>query len=101
MVVDSLHGGAPVVKVIDNFTNNRRLAMIYEGRVGDGRLVLASCDLTTDLDRRIVARQMRRSLIRYMKSDRFDPPVIENPEVLRTFVSDVCDSRRADATDIY
>ena len=44
---------------------------------------------------------MRRSLIRYMKSDRFDPPVIENPEVLRTFVSDVCDSRRADATDIY
>ena len=48
-----------------------------------------------------VAHQMRRSLIRYMKSDRFDPPVIENPEVLRTFVSDVCDSRRADATDIY
>lgn len=101
MVVDSLRGGAPIVEVIDNFTNNRRLAMICEGRVGKGRLIIASCDLTHDLDHRPAARQLRRSLLRYMQSDEFDPPRIENPELLRSFMGGKQDSRRGSASDIY
>lgn len=101
MVVDSLRGGSPIVEVIDNFTNNRRMAMIYEGRVGNGKLVLASCDLTSDPENRIVARQMRRSLIRYMQSDRFDPSEIKNPELLRTFIGNERKVNRGSATDIY
>ena len=75
--------------------------MIYEGRVGNGKLVLASCDLTSDPENRIVARQMRRSLIRYMQSDRFDPSEIKNPELLRTFIGNERKVNRGSATDIY
>lgn len=101
MVVDSLRGGAPIVEVVDNFTNNRRLAMICEGRVGKGRLIIASCDLTHDLDHRPAARQLRRSLLRYMQSEEFDPPRIENPDLLRSFISGKQDTRRGSALDIY
>lgn len=101
MVVDSLQGGAPIVEVVDNFTNNRRLAMIYEGRVDKGRLIIATCDLTNDLDRRIVARQLRRSLLSYMQSEKFDPPRIENPEFLRSLASKGTNSDRGTVMDIY
>lgn len=101
MVVDSLQGGAPIVEVVDNFTNNRRLAMIYEGRVDKGRLIIATCNLTNDLDRRIVARQLRWSLLSYMQSEKFNPPRIENPEFLRSLACKGTNSDRGTAMDIY
>ena len=73
MVVDSLQGGMPVVEMVDNFVNNRRLASLYEGRVGRGKLMLASFDLYIDLEKRPVARQMLRSILKYMNSSRFAP----------------------------
>lgn len=86
MVTDSIRGGAPLVEVVDNFTNNRRLATLFEGRIGRGRLVVASFDLETELDMRPAARQMLCSLLDYMNSGRFDPAVIENPESLRALI---------------
>lgn len=82
MVTDSIRGGAPLVEMVDNFTNNRRLATLYEGRVGTGKVVIASFDLQSDLDSRPVARQMLCSILGYMNSDRFDPAPIENPEAV-------------------
>lgn len=73
MVVDSLQGGMPIVEMVDNFVNNRRLASLYEGRVGRGKLMLASFDLYTDLEKRPVVRQMLRSILKYMNSSRFAP----------------------------
>ncbi len=86
MITDSIRGGAPLVEMVDNFTNNRRLALLYEGRVGKGRMVIASFDLQTDLDKRPVARQMLASIFGYMNSDRFDPAPIENLEVIKTLM---------------
>lgn len=86
MVTDSIRGGAPLVEVVDNFTNNRRLAALFEGRIGTGRLVVASFDLDTDLDSRPAARQMLCSLLDYMNGDRFDPAAIENPQSLRGLI---------------
>lgn len=82
MLTDSIVGGAPLVEIIDNFVSNRRLAMIYEGKVGNGKIIIASCDLSTDLENRPVARQMLFSLLNYMKSAKFNPSEIKNPEVL-------------------
>lgn len=76
-------GGVPLVEVVDNFTNNRRLATLFEGRIGPGRLVVASFDLETELENRPAARQMLCSLLDYMNGDRFDPAAIENPQSLR------------------
>ena len=72
MVTDSIRGGTPLVEMVDNFTNNRRLATLYEGRVGKGELVIASFDLQSDLDDRPVARLGRitaKNLLRMMEDE--------------------------------
>ncbi|RKO73615.1 glycoside hydrolase family 2 [Sphingobacterium puteale] len=83
MLMDQIKGGETLVEMIDNFANNRKLASLFEGTVGNGKLMVASFDLATDLDQRPVAKQMLQSILTYMNSSRFAPKVIENPEVLR------------------
>ena len=73
----------PVVQVIDDWVTARKLALVFEARVGEGRLLACSCDLTTDLDKRFVARQMRRSLLSYMAGEQFAPQFGMTIEQLR------------------
>ena len=47
--------------------------MLFEANVGKGKLVMTTMDITHHLDTRIVARQMRESILNYMQSDRFNP----------------------------
>lgn len=82
LIVDSIKGGAPIVEMIDNFANNRRLTSLYEGSVGKGKLVIATFDLNTDLEKRPVAKQMLVSVLNYMNSKEFNPLAIENIDVL-------------------
>ncbi|MFV9552453.1 sugar-binding domain-containing protein [Algibacter sp. PT7-4] len=72
IVIDSLKV-TPIVQVIDNFVTNHHLANVFEANVGQGKLVFSAIDLTTDLNNRPVARQLRYSLLEYMKSDSFNP----------------------------
>lgn len=72
----------PIVGVIDNFRYNQRLAMIFEAKVGSGKLLVCSSDINTTLDKRPVARQLRRSLLDYMASSLFEPPVKISEEAL-------------------
>lgn len=65
----------PIVRVIDSFTENRNLAMIFEAKVGPGRLLVCATDIVNDLDSRPVARQLRRSLLAYMAGPLFHPDV--------------------------
>lgn len=83
MLMDQIKGGEILVEMIDNFANNRKLASLFEGTVGNGKLMVASFDLATDLDQRPVANQMLQSILAYMNSSKFAPKVIENPEVLQ------------------
>jgi len=63
----------PIVQGIDDFHRGWKLGHVIEGRVGPGRLILCGFDLHTDLDKRIVARQLRRSLLDYMAGPGFKP----------------------------
>ena len=63
----------PIVQVIDDWTTNRRLGIIFEAGVAGGKLLVCGIDLRTGLDNRPVARQMLRSLIDYVSSDKFNP----------------------------
>ena len=65
----------PIVQVIDNFRDNHRLAMVFEVKVGAGRLLVCSSDITKNLESRPVARQLRYSLLQYMGSRLFNPDV--------------------------
>jgi hypothetical protein len=63
----------PLVQSIDTWFVSRKIGMLFECNVGKGRLVMTTMDITNNLDSRIVARQMRESIINYMQSDRFRP----------------------------
>ncbi|MEI8204389.1 MAG: sugar-binding domain-containing protein [Bacteroidota bacterium] len=65
----------PLVTVIDNYFKNRRLTNLFEAKVGKGKLIFSSINLKSNLEKRIEARQLRHSLIEYMKSDQFEPKI--------------------------
>jgi Glycosyl hydrolases family 2, sugar binding domain/Glycosyl hydrolases family 2, TIM barrel domain len=60
-------------RFVDKFNRNALPAAIFEARVGDGRLLVCTLDITHNLNRRIVARQLRRSILDYMAGDKFQP----------------------------
>ena len=79
----------PIVQPIDTWHLSRRLAMLLEARVLSGRLILTTFDLTSDLDHRIVARQLRSSIISYMLSSDFQPELNLTADALRNlFIHD-------------
>ena len=59
--------------MMDNFFKNRNLALLFEARVGKGRLLVCSVDFMKNSDTRPVSRQLRYSLLKYMDSRSFDP----------------------------
>ena len=66
----------PIVSAIDTWFRSHRLGLLVEARVGDGKLMASSVDIVNDLDRRIVARQLRASIEEYMGSSAFNPSVL-------------------------
>ena len=65
----------PIVQPIDDWNTNRKLGLVWECRVGSGKLLVCSADLEKDLGKRPAARQLRESLLSYMAGKRFDPKV--------------------------
>ena len=75
----------PPVQPIDTWHVSRKLGMLIEARVGKGRLLMTTMDISNRLDSRPVARQMRQAILSYMQSADFQP-VIELPlDVIRHF----------------
>ena len=66
-------GYQPPIQPIDTWHVSRKLGMLIEAKVLNGRLLMTTMDISTQLDRRLVARQMRKALIDYMESDSFQP----------------------------
>lgn len=71
-----------LVRPIDSFFYARRLSLLFEASVGEGKLMVCSMDLAHDLDTRHAARQLRRSILDYMASDAFAPSVQVELEAL-------------------
>lgn len=63
----------PIAQPIDDWNRNFKLALLLEAKVGEGRLMVATPDLQTNLEKRVVARQLRKSLLDYMAGDSFNP----------------------------
>lgn len=85
MVLDSLPSAlTPICQVIDDWNTCRKLGLLIEAKVGSGRLLLCSADLTSNLDTRPEARQLRASLERYAAGPAFDPQVALTPDQLQS-----------------
>ena len=63
----------PIVQPIDTWFLNRRLAMLFEANVGDGKIMVCSIDLLSDLENRPVAKHLYNSIVEYMNSADFKP----------------------------
>ena len=63
----------PLVQPIDTWFRSHRLGLLFEARVGAGRVIVSSMDLSTALESRPVARQLRYSILRYMGGSDFNP----------------------------
>jgi beta-galactosidase len=88
----------PMVAAIDDWNRNWKLAPIFEAKVGQGKLLVCSFDLTTKLNERIVVRQLRRSLLDYMAGEQFNPAIAVAPEQLSALWFDSLVMRKLGAT---
>lgn len=79
---DMPHELTPIVSIIDDWFTNRKLAMVYEVKVGNGKLLVCGADISHDLDSRPAAAQLRQSLLQYMASPKFNPTVNVTPRQL-------------------
>ncbi len=61
------------MQVIDNFARNHKLGVIFEARVGPGRLLVCGIDLPGLVEKQPAARQLLASLQRYAGSEAFQP----------------------------
>jgi hypothetical protein len=67
-------GFKPIVQPIDTWFLNRRLAFLFEAKVGKGKLIVSSLDLSAETDAtRPAARLLYYSLQTYMQSAKFNP----------------------------
>jgi len=65
----------PIVRIIDDWVSNRRLALLFEARVGKGKILISGADLVNELEVRPGANQLKASLLNYMNGDKFNPSV--------------------------
>ena len=73
----------PPIQPIDTWHISRKLGMLVEANVLRGKLIMTTMDIASDLDHRIVARQMREAILSYMDSADFAPSLTLKPEVIQ------------------
>jgi hypothetical protein len=62
----------PIVQVIDNLERNHKMGMIFEFKVGAGKLLVCTSQLNLIMEKP-EAQQLYKSLVNYMQSDDFKP----------------------------
>ena len=75
----------PPIQPIDTWHVSRKLGMLIEAKVANGRLLMTTMDITNNLDRRPVACQMRHAILAYMQSPDFQPTLVLSPDVITHF----------------
>ncbi len=73
----------PVVWAIDDWNRNYKLGVIFELSVGHGRLLISAFDIANPTSGNPVVRQLRYSLLKYARSDCFQPTVHVLPRQVR------------------
>ena len=86
MMEDFPHEFRPLVYIIDTWFENRKLGMLFEGKVGKGKLMVCSADIETDLSTRLSAAQFKQSILEYMTSEKFDPQNEIDVQILKKII---------------
>ena len=70
----------PTVQSIDTWFISRKIGMLFEANVLNGKVLMTSMDITSQPEKRIVARQMHKAILDYMNSDQFRPQFTVTPQ---------------------
>lgn len=73
----------PVIQMIDSWKVNRKMAILLEGKLGKGKIMICSIDLEKDVEKRPATRQFRYSLLKYLGSPEFNPSVTLTEEMIQ------------------
>lgn len=63
----------PLIRPVDTWFMNRRLALLFEASVGRGKIIVCSANLSASLQNKPAATQLFYSLQKYMMSPAFAP----------------------------
>ena len=73
------------IQPIDTWHLSRKLGMVVEANVLNGKLFMTTMDLDSDLENRVVAKRMRNAIIDYMAGPDFKPTLKLSPEIISDF----------------
>ncbi|MDE7346435.1 MAG: beta-glucuronidase [Muribaculaceae bacterium] len=73
------------IQPIDTWHLSRKLGMVVEANVLNGKLFMTTMDLDSDLDKRVVAKRMRNAILSYMASEDFKPTISLTLEIVADF----------------
>ena len=76
----------PIVRIIDDWVSNRRLALLFEAKVGEGKILVSGVDLVHGLASRPEAVQLKHSLLTYMNGSEFQPIAEIKSDELRSLL---------------
>lgn len=76
----------PLVHHIDDWFTNRKLGLLFETKMGKGKMMVCGADIMHNLDKRLSARQFRYSIEKYMSSEEFDPAYEIEPDVIKGLI---------------
>lgn len=65
----------PIVRVIDDWNSAKPLGLLFECKVGRGKLLFSAIDLISDRENRPEAKQLLESLATYMEGNQFHPSI--------------------------
>ncbi|MBS1603489.1 MAG: glycoside hydrolase family 2 [Bacteroidetes bacterium] len=83
MVMDSMPDELrPIVQMIPDWNKNQKIGLVWEAKVGKGRLLVSAIDLKDDLEHRPVAAQLLYSLKKYITGDEFRPTEALSTEMI-------------------
>jgi hypothetical protein len=89
MILDDMPADLrPSVQIVDDWVTNRKLGLVFEARIGRGKLLVCSIDLKDSVDENPVTRQMLHSILDYMASDNFNPRVAVDVDHVRNLMKE-------------
>ena len=76
----------PIVRVIDDWFENRDQALVFEVKVGNGKLLISGVDFFNNIENRPAGRQLLYSLKSYMVEESFNPQTTMSIEKLKDLI---------------
>jgi hypothetical protein len=88
----------PIAQPVDDFHRSNKVGSIFELKVGKGKLIVCGYNLDADLP---VARQLRKSLLKYMSSENFQPEQGVKAEWLQKLLPAIPKAERANIPEKF